>query len=177
MLQFLGKKMNTLEYELSKIPVYITNPKFKQNNNNQDIYYHDNTLQNQERSNRRNQDFIDLSTQSPIHNNISMKYKGAGYDYAYKNHWKIESINGYMEFTFRGQCDFLYHVLGATINGVSYCKINVYINGNLSEKNKHIDKDWHWEKIPAYMFEPGINKVGIELVGETHLWIDKALIY
>ena len=39
-LQHLGKKMNTLEYELSKIPVYITNPNYSnqntiQNTNNQ----------------------------------------------------------------------------------------------------------------------------------------------
>ena len=39
-LQHLGKKMNTFEYKLSKIPVYITNPNYSnqntiQNTNNQ----------------------------------------------------------------------------------------------------------------------------------------------
>jgi len=32
-LQHLGKKMNTLEYELSKIPLYITNPNYDRNKN------------------------------------------------------------------------------------------------------------------------------------------------
>jgi len=35
MLQFMGKKMNTLEYELSKISMYLSNPSYYQNNNTQ----------------------------------------------------------------------------------------------------------------------------------------------
>lgn len=116
---------------------------------------------------------VDLTSSTPRASNIDFEYRGAEYDSYSKNHWRINSINGYMKFEFEDKQCFSYHVLGSTSAGVSYCEIDVYVNGQLYENNKYVSKNWHWAEIPAYEFVPGNNKVVIVLVGQTHLWIDK----
>ncbi len=116
---------------------------------------------------------IDFSTSTYKKKNIKFDYRGAEYDTVYKNHWRISEINGYMEFEFKGKRDFLYHVLGSTQKGVSYCKIDIYVNGNKYLTKKFIPKNWHWEKIPISKFSSDVNTVKIALVGKTQLWIDK----
>lgn len=119
---------------------------------------------------------IDFTTQSPLPINIECSYKGAAYDHAYKNHWRLTSVDGNLQFKFEGKRSFVYHVQGSTSNGISYCYINVYVNGNLYEHEKFIDKGWDWKIIPSSNFSTGTNTVKIVLKGSTHLWIDYVFI-
>ena len=117
--------------------------------------------------------FIDLKSPHPISSNLEFKYEGADYDYSYKNHWRITDVNGYIEVGFYGNYDFVFHSLGSTINGISYCYIDIYINNDIYISNKFIDKSWQYYRIPSNKFSSGRNDVKIVLKGDTHLWIDE----
>jgi hypothetical protein len=118
---------------------------------------------------------VSLKTLSPrIIGNLSFDYDAAVYDAYYTDppHWKITQNEGYMEFTFNGSHEFSFNALGSTIEGVSYCHINLYINDNLVWTNKFIEKNWGTYKVSSSAFSSGRNKVRIESVGRTHFWID-----
>ncbi|MBI3987789.1 MAG: hypothetical protein HY343_12760 [Lentisphaerae bacterium] len=108
--------------------------------------------------------------------NLAFSYASAAYD-SYNTatpHWRITSYYGHMTFTFSGRHAFVFHALGSTSYGVSYCYVNVYINGELYWENKFINSDWTYYSIQFYSFDAGSNSVKIELVGDTHVWIDEA---
>ena len=102
---------------------------------------------------------------------ISFRSSGAEYDFQYQHHWRITSLNGFVSVGFEGPSDVAFRALGSTINGVSYCRINVIVNGNLYWRNMFVNKDWNEYVIPASVFGRGPNEVTIQLVGRTHLWI------
>lgn len=120
-----------------------------------------------------------LKSPTPIENNMQFTYSGAQYDTYYTNppHWKITSQGGWMKFTFNGKYIFKFHALGSTSNGVSYCYINVIINGNSYISGKFIDKYWTSYSISSSAFGSGTNYVKIVFVGNTHFWIDEAKTY
>ena len=98
-------------------------------------------------------------------------------------HWKIVCYNHYMDFTFSGKIDFKFHAAGSTSGGVSYCYIDVYVNGTKIANDFFVDKDWTWYSISSSNFTAGSNTVRIELqqyvpgttTGTTHMWIDEAM--
>jgi hypothetical protein len=107
--------------------------------------------------------------------NMTFTYSGAGYDTVNDpGHWRITNLNGYMQFGFSGQRDFAYHALGSTSGGVSYCYVDVYVNGVLKESNKFIPSGWAMYSIAASNFSSGSNTVKIVLVGSTHFWLNEA---
>jgi hypothetical protein len=81
-----------------------------------------------------------------------------------------------MEFTFWGNQNFNFHALGSTINGQSYCNIDVYVNGRQYWRGKFIGKNWAYYTIPASVMSTGQNRVEIILTGRTHFWIDEAFL-
>ncbi len=108
---------------------------------------------------------------------MTFSYSGAQFETYYTNppHWKINYENGYMKFTFSGQIEFWFHALGSTSGGVSYCYVDVYVNGNSYWSNKFINKDWTWYIFPRSAFGSGTNTVKIVLrPNTTHFWIDEA---
>lgn len=107
---------------------------------------------------------------------MKFTYSGAQYDTYYTDppHWKIVNHNGYMNFSFSGKKDFVFHALGSTSSGVSYCYVTFHVNGSTYNSNYFIDKEWIYYRILSSAFGSGSNSVKIELVGDTHFWIDKA---
>lgn len=116
---------------------------------------------------------IDLTSPNPQVSNLKFKYKGAGYDYTYKKHWRITSVNGYIEVGFKGNYDFIFHALGSTINGISYCYIDIYVNNEIYDSHKFINESWQDYQISANKFSSSWNNVKIVLNGDTHFWIDE----
>jgi hypothetical protein len=107
---------------------------------------------------------------------ITFHCQGAGYDDCYKDHWRITSLHGSMTFRFPGGRSFVFHGLGSTSEGQSYCFVNVYVNGQLERDRMFIEKEWRDYVVPVREFGSGENTVRIELVGQTHLWIDQATV-
>ncbi|TGO02835.1 hypothetical protein PN36_18210 [Candidatus Thiomargarita nelsonii] len=109
---------------------------------------------------------------------IQFDYNGATYDtyYTKEPHWKITSYGGYMNFTFNGRHDFQFQALGSTSHDVSYCYVNIYVNGKLIESRKFIDQSWKDYTIPASEFGSGVNSVKMVLIGDTHFWIKKVAV-
>jgi len=114
--------------------------------------------------------------QPAITGNVTFTSRAAEYDTFASNHWRIVSIHGFMTFRFKGNRSFSFHGLGSTKYGVSYCNINVYINGRKYWSNRHLGSNWQYYTIPATQFVPGSNTVKIELVGKTHMWIDEVCV-
>ena len=119
-----------------------------------------------------------LKLNSPEPNEISMPsfiflkdFNGATYD---TPHWKIFSRGGHINFSFSGQYDFTFHALGSSDLSRTY--IDIYVNGNLIESNKFIDKAWRDYIIFASNFTSWRNSVKIVLTGDTPFWIDKVAI-
>jgi len=108
-----------------------------------------------------------------VPDNLTFYYQGAEYDSYYKHHWRITRMNGYFVTSFEDPSDVIFHALGSTIEGVSHCQINVYVNGNKFWNNKFIDKNWNNYFIPASAFSRGGNTLKIELTGRSHIWIDQ----
>ena len=108
---------------------------------------------------------------------IDYDYLQAGYDWYYTSppHWKITHYNGYMDFHFKGKKNFFFYALGSTKEGISYCDVILYANGR-TITNKHIDLGWKTYSISSKEFSEGANTVRIELVGDTHIWIQKVWI-
>ena len=117
---------------------------------------------------------VDLTTSTPIEENMGFSYKYAEYDtdHLNKNHWEISTYGGYMSFTFEGPLYFSYHA--RHFEGDSICLINVYVNGDIYEVSQFIDFFWRWYNIPPTVFGPDTNTVRIELVADKNLWLDVA---
>jgi hypothetical protein len=81
-----------------------------------------------------------------------------------------------MDFGFVGQHVFKFHALGSTSGGVSYCHVNVIVNGSSFWPDLFVDQNWTDYMIPAPSFGTGNNMVRIVLTGSTHFWIDLAWI-
>jgi hypothetical protein len=107
---------------------------------------------------------------------IGFDYQGAGYDDCYKDHWRITSLHGSMTFRFQGGRALVFHGLGSTSQGQSHCYVNIYVNGQLERERLFIEKQWQDYVVPVRGFGSGENSVRIELVGQTHLWIDRAVV-
>jgi hypothetical protein len=78
--------------------------------------------------------FIDFSVESPSAKNINCSVKGAGYDGVYKDHWVLAEHDGSLKFDFIGKYSFLFHVLGSTIKGISYCRIDIFCERRIDKK-------------------------------------------
>lgn len=81
-----------------------------------------------------------------------------------------------MEFGFSGQHSFKFHALGSTSGGVSYCYLDVLVNGSSYWPDLFVDQNWADFQIPSSSFLIGNNTVRLVLTGNTHLWIDMAWI-
>jgi hypothetical protein len=106
---------------------------------------------------------------------IDYKTSYAGFDWGHTDppHWRITHVDGYIDFLFKGKKRFVYYALGSTIEHVSYCKVVIYVNGR-TIATKHIDREWKEHSIPSEEFMESQNTVRIKLIGDTHLWIQKA---
>ncbi len=118
---------------------------------------------------------IDLSVPKPrIPSGISVKKSpDTEYDTFYNGHWRITKIGGCIVVEFSGKRDCTFHLLGSTIDRVSYCKINIWVNGNMFYPSLFIQENWDDYTIEKNNFSNGVNSIKLELVGETHLWIDR----
>ncbi|MRR39425.1 PASTA domain-containing protein, partial [bacterium] len=109
-----------------------------------------------------------------------MSFDCAGSEYDSTNtdnpHWKISSINGYLEFTFADQREFFFHAVGASFLGESPCSVKIYVNGELRWSDLTITNEWIWYTISSAQFAEGTNIVRIALAGQTNFWIDEVRI-
>lgn len=119
-----------------------------------------------------------LQSASPQMSNMTFQHSGSEFDTYYTSppHWKITVLGGYMDFGFAGQHTFKFHALGSTSGGVSYCHVNVIVNGSSFWPDLFVDQNWADYVIPASSFGGGSNTVRIVLTGNTHFWIDLAWI-
>ncbi len=124
---------------------------------------------------------VELKSSTPrVTGNMSFSSSGAGYDPINPDppHWRITTINGYMEFQYNGLYDFVFHALGSTVDGISYCYIDIYVNNVRVVERFFVDKNWtlYWLSKNDFGFTTGTNTVRIVLVGDTHFWSDEAYI-
>ena len=119
-----------------------------------------------------------LQSALPQMTNMTFQYDGSQFDTYYTSppHWKIIVIGGYMDFGFAGQHTFEFHALGSTSGGISYCHVNVMVNGSSFWPDLFVDQHWIDYVIPASSFGVGNNTVRIVLTGNTHFWIDSSWI-
>lgn len=124
-------------------------------------------------------DEVVLSTDvAQITGTMGMTYSGAAYDSTYLNHWLINSIGGYMEFSFEGPQTINFSLQGSTSSGVSHCYLDFAVNGAPYASDVFVDGGWRIMFLDASAFVIGTNTVRITLKmgpGETsvtNLWID-----
>lgn len=100
----------------------------------------------------------------------------------YDPHWSVSGYNAWLEFEFSGQYDFFFHAVPSLGGSVPDCRVAIYVNDIVLNSNFKIDVDmtgnWINYYIPAgyEYFTSGINRVRIQLVSSTPLWIDAAWI-
>jgi hypothetical protein len=99
----------------------------------------------------------------------------------YEPHWSVSGYNAWLEFEFSGQYDFFFHVIPSLGASAPNCRVAVTVNDFVLNSNLHIDPDgtgnWINYYIPAEYFDDvGANRVKIQLVSSTPLWIDAAWI-
>ncbi len=127
--------------------------------------------------------FVKLDSTEVSMQNMGFGSSGAVFDTYYTNppHWKIINLGGYVGFAFNGKKSFYFHSLGSTHEGVSYCHVKIYINGDVYISEAFIDSSWITYKVPESAFDSGHNEIYIQLVPSpsemsTHFWIDKVFV-
>jgi hypothetical protein len=97
----------------------------------------------------------------------------------YDPHWSVSGYNAWLEFEFSGQYDFFIHATPSMGTETPLCLVTFFINDAVVP-NFPIDPGpstpWVNYYIPAENFTNGTNRVKIQLVSSTPLWIDAAWI-
>lgn len=109
---------------------------------------------------------------------LTLVRNDAIYDTYYKEppHWKITDMGGAVSLRFPGQYTFYFRALGSTIDGKSFCFIDIYVNGVKWSSNKFVNENWTVYSIPPAAFSSGYNEVSIVLTGRTHIWLNEVWI-